>query len=341
MRFGFGDLPTEHYRAHVDLVRRGEELGFDSAWIPDQTFYRDPYVMLALAGEATSRIGLGVGVTNPFTRHPAMAGRAIATVADVAPGRVMLGIGAGNVKELMRPLGLDHRGVAARCREMIELVREQLTGELVDYAGAHYRMVEARMEFTSGRDVPLYLAGRGRRVLEAAGEVADGVMIGALCTAPGIEYALEHVRAGAAHVGRDPDELEVASWVTCRITDDRDAALEEIAPSIAHVIAGAPAHVLDAVGMPAELQHEIKSVYHAEGIPAAGLRLTPECIDALAIVGDADHVVERIRALEAAGVTQFISLLPKSAAPGQMEQLERFAEAVFPAFARAPSSCAL
>jgi 5,10-methylenetetrahydromethanopterin reductase len=187
MRFGFGDLPTEHYRAHVDVIRRGEALGFDSAWIPDQTFYRDPYVMLALAAQATSRIRLGVGVTNPFTRHPAMAGRAIATVADVAPGRVTLGVGAGNVKELLAPLDLDHRRMAARCREMIELVRLELTGEPVAYAGEHYRMHDARLEFTAGRDVPLYLAGRGRRVLEAAGEVADGVLIGAFCTPTGIE----------------------------------------------------------------------------------------------------------------------------------------------------------
>ena len=106
LRFGFAHVPSEHVDRHVELVQLAEELGFDCAWIPDQTFYRDPYVVLAALARATSTIALGVGVTNPFTRHPAMTARAIASVEELAPGRVALGVGAGNVRELLAPLGL-------------------------------------------------------------------------------------------------------------------------------------------------------------------------------------------------------------------------------------------
>ena len=79
MRFGFGHVPSGHYQRHVELVQRAERLGFDTAWIADQTFYRDPYVILAALATSTERIGLGLGATNPFTRHPAMTSRAIAS----------------------------------------------------------------------------------------------------------------------------------------------------------------------------------------------------------------------------------------------------------------------
>src|SRR6266545_800266 len=128
LTFGFAHVPAEHYRRHVELVLEAERLGFDYAWIPDQTFYRDPYVVLTALALTTDRIRLGLGVTNPYTRHPAMAGRAIASIAECAPGRVLLGVGAGNVRELLQPLGLDLDSPAARCREMVELVRHELDG---------------------------------------------------------------------------------------------------------------------------------------------------------------------------------------------------------------------
>jgi 5,10-methylenetetrahydromethanopterin reductase len=333
MKFGFAHVPASHYSKHIDLVLRGEQLGFDFAWIADQTFYRDPYVILTLLAEATDRIKLGLGVTNPFTRHPAMAGRAIATIAELAPGRVAFGVGAGNVKELLRPLGLNQAHVADRCREMVELVRQELSGQSVRYVGERYQMDGAALEFDAGAGVPLYLAARGRLMLETAGEVGDGVLIGALCSTAGINYALEHLRAGAAKSGRNGVKLDIGSWVTCYLTDDREAAIAGIAPQIAHIIGGAPDHVLQAVGLPSENWREIKSVYHEQGIPQAAARVTPAEIDAFAIVGDGGYCVERIRLLEDAGVTQFIFLLPKDLGVDQQAvHLERFADEVLPAF---------
>jgi len=333
LRFGFGHVPAEHYAKHVELVQLGERLGFDSAWLADQTFFHDPYVVLAAIALATDRIDLGIGVTNPYTRHPAMAARAIATLADIAPGRITLGVGAGNVKELLHPLALEDRPVATRCREMVELVRAALTAEPVDYHGPHYQMAGARLETDAGAGVPIYVAGRGQRVLAAAGAVADGVLLGGLCDETGIAYALDRVARGARRRGRDPRSLAVCSWVTVYLTDDRERAIRETAPMVAHIIGGAPDHVLDAIGLEDAQWRAIKSAYHRDGIPEAAALVDEACTDAFAIVGDAELCVERIRALERAGVTEFIFLLPKDVdVDEQRVHLERFADSVLSAF---------
>lgn len=332
MKFGFCHVPAEHYTRHVGLVQRAERLGFEYAWIPDQTFYRDPYVILAAVGLATTDIQLGLGVTNPFTRHPASAGRAIASVAEIAPTRVSFGVGAGNVRELLRPLGFDFSAPADRCKEALELVRAELSGGDVAYRGRHYQMVGARLQINGSFPIPLYLAGRGPRVLEAAGEVADGALIGGLCNEAGMRYAVGCLRRGAERGGRDVSQMEVGSWVTCYLTDEPDAAAERLRPSVAHIIGGAPADVLEAIALPPETVSAIKSAYAEGGSEAAAEYVTRDCVDAFTIVGDAATVVGRIGLLRDAGATQFIHLMPAGSVEQHAERLERFARDVMPAF---------
>jgi 5,10-methylenetetrahydromethanopterin reductase len=334
LTFGFAHVPSEHWRRHVELVQEAERLGFDYAWIPDQTFYRDPYVILTALALSTERIQLGVGVTNPYTRHPAMAGRAIASVGELASGRVSLGVGAGNVRELLSPLGLDFDRPAARCREMVELVKRALEPSTngTGYVGDVYRMDGARLEFGVDEPIPVYLAGRGPRVLEAAGEVADGVLIGGLCSPAGIDYALERVRVGATARNRDATELDIGSWVTVHLTDDRERDVERLRPSVAHIIGGAPSSVLDAIGLPTDVVERLKEDYRRGGKAAAAAHVTDDALDAFAIVGDAALCIDRIRALEEAGTTQFIFLMPPGDVDGYSALINRLAETVIPAF---------
>ncbi len=332
MKFGFGHIVSEHYQRHVELVQLGETLGYDFAWIPDQTFFADPYVVLGAMALNTKTIQLGIGVTNPYTRHPSMNARAIATVDQLSGGRAHLGIGAGNRKELLTPLGLDGAHAGPMSREMVEVVRGLLSNQVFEYHGQHFQVNRVRLEFESRPDLQLYIAGRGPAVLYAAGQVADGVIIGALTTDRGIAFALDHVRRGATQAGRDLSQLHIVSWVTCTLTDDRPTVMRHLRPSIAHVIGGAPMDVLAAIGLPTELVERIKAVYVKEGIPQAAEHVTDECIDALTIVGDAGYVTQRIRQLEAAGVTQMAFLLPTGTVAEHSARLRVLAEQVLPAF---------
>lgn len=332
IKFGFGAIPSVHFATYIEITKLAEDLGFDSAWVPDQTLYRDPYAILAVLANVTEKINLGVGVTNPNTRHPAMAARAIASIDEMAPGRVALGIGAGNNKELLKPLGLEVEHAGAKCREMALIVRELLTGKAVDYRGHYFLASGIKMDFTSSPEIPIYIAGRGPAVLRAAGEVASGAIIGGLCGVTGINYALNQIESGTKKAGRDLGQLEIISWVTVNITNQREQALEDLKPIVAHLIGGAPQTVLDAIGMDPVLVKQIKATYLTEGILNAAKFVSPSCIDAFAIVGDRQECSRRIKELENAGVTQLVMLMPPGVVEQQKQFLRNFAEVVFPNF---------
>lgn len=332
MEFGFAHVPSADYANVIELVQFAERLGFEFAWIPDQTFFPDPYVVMGLIAAETDTINIGVGVTNPYTRHPAMNARAIASVGIIAPNRIHFAIGAGNRKELVDPLNLDGSHAAGKCREMIEVVRGLLNGTVFNYDGKFYQVDNIKMDFKPVSDIPLYIAGRGPKILYAAGEVADGVIIGGLCTPDGISYALDQVRNGAANTGRNLSELRVVSWVACQITDNGDEAIKKIKPTVAHIIGGAPLSVLEAIGLPIELMEELKRVYAQEGIPQAAELVTEQCIRAFTIVGDAVECIDRIKQLETAGVTQFSVLMYSGTFEQHKAVLDRFAQSIFPAF---------
>jgi len=331
MKFGFGANPAVHYTEYIELVKLAENLGFSFAWVPDQTFFRDPYVILTALANATKRILLGIGVTNPNTRHPAMAARAIASIDEIVPGRVSLGIGAGNNKELLNPLGLEVAHAGEKCREMALIVRALLSGEVVQYRGLYTQALGVKMDFAANPDIPIYIAGRGPRVLQAAGEVADGAIIGGLCSPRGIAYALEQVNTGAKKIDRQLERFEIVSWVTVNITDQRENAMEELKPIVAHIIGGAPEIVLESSGLDPALVHQIKNSYK-ESILQAARFVSPECIDAFTIVGDKSECVQRIEEIDKAGITQLAMLMPPGSIEQQKQYLINFSEAIISHF---------
>lgn len=169
--------------------------------MPDQTFHRDVFAVLTACAAGTRKINLGIGVTNPFTRHPVLIARAAATVDEISGGRLTLGISAGNRRELLRPLGFEQERTALRCREAVVVIKALLRGDRVTHVSDTLTVREVALDFRARPEMPVYLAGRGPQVLKAAGEVADGVIVGALSSLAGLRYALGQITSGAA--GRD------------------------------------------------------------------------------------------------------------------------------------------
>lgn len=341
MRFGFVIMPVGPHpigsHAHiVELVRFGEQHGFDVAWMPDQTFYRDPYVTLAAVALSTSKITLGVGATNPTTRHPAMSARAAATLAEISGGRFILALGAGNRRDLLEPLGLpvDHAG--PRCREAVLTIKRLLSGETVTHESSSLVMRGVQLQARMPLHVPVYLGARGPRILQAAGAVADGAIIGGFVSDAGLDFALGHIRKGAAAAGRNFRELEVVNWVTTVVTDRRADLLDAVRPTVAYIIGGAPPAVLQAVGIPAGVIRRVKVAYGEGGIRRAAPLIDAASIDKFTIVGGPAEVAERISQLCERGVGQIAVLMPATAAAhssiafDMKQNLIRFSEDVIP-----------
>src|SRR6185295_14318383 len=156
---------------------------------------RDTYVLLAAAARVTERIALGPLLANPVNRHPTVTASSIATVDELAPGRVLLGWGVGDTA--VRLAGLR----PARVKELeasTRLMRALLDGQAVEVGAAR----PARLPHH--RPVPVWIAAGGPRTLRMAGGVADGVFIRVGTHAANIKAAVDGIRAGAAEAGRDP-----------------------------------------------------------------------------------------------------------------------------------------
>jgi 5,10-methylenetetrahydromethanopterin reductase len=198
-------------------VRRAETLGWDAALQPDsQLRRRDTYVLLAAAARATERIALGPLLANPVNRHPTVTASSIATVDELAPGRVLLGWGVGDTA--VRLAGLR----PARVKELeagTRLMRALLDGEAVEVGAAR----PARLPHH--RPVPIWIAAGGPRTLRMAGGVGDGVFIRVGTHPANIATAVDAIRAGAVEAGRDPARVRLGAIFHTVLVDDPERAL--------------------------------------------------------------------------------------------------------------------
>ena len=274
MRFGFGFVPNLPLAESLRVIQRGEQLGYEMAWIPDQTFYRDPFLVMAAWAQATEHIQLMIGVTNPYTRHPAQVARAIATVDEISGGRAHLGIGSGNRRELLLPMGFEQDAAAARTREMLTLVRALLARR---NPAARIRLrnrqgLAAFLATRAGGDPDLHrrprrpYVGSGGRAGRWRGHRRARLRggFGLRLRGAGTRRSPCFLRPRSAGTpGRNLTELEIVSWVTCRVVDDERAAHEQLKPSVAHIIGGAPLSLLRAIGMEDAAIDALKRAYAA------------------------------------------------------------------------------
>ena len=295
----------------VETVRRAEEFGFDRVWFPDsQLLWRDVFTVLTAAALGTERIGLGTAVTNLATRHPTVLASAARSVAEVAPGRFVLGLGVGN--SAVGPIGLRQTRAAELC-EGVAMLRTLLSGAEWDFGdGVRSRLRDPRPE------VPIHLAASGPRNLRLAGEIADGVILLSGVSPATLAAAGARVREGAAAAGRRRAvPLTVSAF--CTVTDDvAAAAARQLKPVCASIAQNGGADFLALAGIRAEVPAKVEGVYpdlvHAEDWEAATEICSAWVSDEAAVrfaeefclVGTADAIADRLRKLHAAGVDEVL-----------------------------------
>ncbi len=178
-----------------ELARRVEDAGADFIWVSDHHRYRYVYSVLTRLARVTERVKIGPGVTNPYLSHPSVIASAMATLDEVSNGRAALGISSGDPYSLAA-MGVEQRSPVTAVREAVQIIRGMLSGERVDYSGEVFSCRGARLNFQPPGEVPVYIGGRGRRMLGLAGEVAEGALINA-AHPDDVKECVEYVRAGA------------------------------------------------------------------------------------------------------------------------------------------------
>ena len=318
---------------YLEFVKRAEVLGFDPLLFSDTVslshfHLRDPLVVMALAAGATERAGLGTGVTVPFIRHPAVIAGAFGSIDDaIAPRRAFLGVGSGDTALYL----LGYRAARlAEMREYLAALRGLLNGEAVTYEGARMRSNWRKPH------VPICLAADGPKMLALAGELADGVILGAGATPEVIEWARGCIAEGEARAGREPGSTPIWYDFIVSVGPDRDAVRRAIRPRLCN-----------------RANHNFRVGYHA--VPEehlAGVRafrenydesdvghrtknagyVTDYMIDRFAVVGAPEDVVARFETLRAMGVEKAIVAMPFRLEE-RYEIIETLAREVMPRFA--------
>jgi 5,10-methylenetetrahydromethanopterin reductase len=300
MRVGLRIPPCAPVPEIAALAADAERAGFDEVWFPDsQLLWRDVFAVATAAAAATSRITLGTAVTNVVTRHPAVLASAARTVAEVAPGRFLLGVGVGD--SAVGPVGL-RASTGAELRERLGTVRDLLAGRSVDFGGATSRLRDPV-------EVPIHIAASGPRNLRLAGELADGaILLSGVAPGP-LAAATARVQEGAA--GRGSFRMTVSAF--CRVTDDVPRAARELKPICARIAQNGGAPFLALAGVHVEVPEHLPGVYpdlvHAEDWETAVRACDPYVPDAAAaafarefcLYGTAAEIVDRLKGVREAG----------------------------------------
>jgi 5,10-methylenetetrahydromethanopterin reductase len=328
MRFATAQPPLFDIAATVELAQEAEVLGFATVWIADQTFFGDPWVILAAAAQATSQIRLGLGLTNPQTRHPTVTARAAVAMGAVSSGRFDLGLGSGNTKELLTPLGLLSPKPAKSLAEMVEIVISLLQEGRVDHDGEFFQAREIELEATLGDAIPVFVGGRGEQILRLAGRKADGVVLGIA----GYTKTWEIVSEAASIVGRSPRSIKRVAWGEC-IVDPTPEELEEQRHIVGHVLGRAPIPGLMVLGLDPDLIATLKRAYEEDGIAGAARHVSDDLMKRHIVIGSLDECLERLRRFADDGVDEFALLTKKKTLAERRQLLHDLSARVLPEFA--------
>lgn len=288
----------------VAMARRAEELGFDEVWVPESRHGRSATATAAVLARETTRVGLGVGVVNPFWRHPSLIAMEAATLDEASGGRLRLGLGAA--LWTLRAMGEDDdrtRRPLAAMVEAIRIVKAMLAGE-EGVNGEVFRVrADSRIDFEPVRRyIPVYVGAVNRKMMEAAGGWADGVYLGAL-TSPGYaRWSAERMADGARAAGRDERGLDLCANILTSVSTDAAAARAACRRVITYYLWRVEPVVHETSGADPEAVAFVRSRVSENGVDAVAEDLPRELIDVFAAAGTPDEVMTKLDEFEGAGV---------------------------------------
>jgi 5,10-methylenetetrahydromethanopterin reductase len=299
-------------RRCVELAVLAETHGFASLWFAENPFARGALPAAAACAAATRRLRVGVGVVNPYNRHPTLIAMEFGALDELAQGRALLGIGSG-IGAAVRQMGFPWNRPLTAVREAIDIIRALLRGETVSRAGRVFSVDGARLGFRPPRpDMPIHMAAMGDRSLALCGEIADGLMISNLCPLGYTERAVGILRAAAQTAGRPSPE--VVQYVPCLPAPDGGAARRAARDALGEMLAAlwpasetwpeARERIVRHSGIPrAEVAQALARLRRGE---AGAVVLDDHYVEAFAIAGAAEECIERAAAYRRAGVAELV-----------------------------------
>jgi len=328
VKFGIEFVPRQPYWKTTYYVIQAEIGGFSNLWITDHFNDRNVYVTLTAAALYTNKITFGSGVTNPYMVNPVFTAQAIATLNELAPGRVVLGIGAGD-KTTLESVGVEMQKPLKAVQEAVEIFRKITVGDSVAYSGEVFKTAGAKFLFKPRGTIPVYVGAQGPKMLEFAGKVGDGVLINA-SHPKDVEYAVSCVKEGVSAAGKKLSEIDVAAYTSFSVHEDIKKANKAAVPAVSFIVAGSPPQVLERHRIDVKKAEEIKESLKVNDWGRAFNEVTPEMISAFTVCGTPDMCIERIAELLKSGISQFVVGSPIGA--NVREAINLISEKIIPHF---------
>jgi 5,10-methylenetetrahydromethanopterin reductase len=319
-------------RDGMRYAQLAEERGFEAVWQAESRLVREATVPMAAFAAVTDRIKVGSGVVNNWTRNVGLLAATFSTLDDLAPGRVILGIGAW-WDPLASKVGITRSKPLRAMRETVETVRQLLAMERVTVHGEFVDVDDIEIDIVHGdrspKDVPIYIGATGMQMMELAGEIAEGVVLNYLVGPPYNRTALDHLAAGAAKSGRTVEDIDRPQLVVCSLDEDREVALDRARELVTQYLGQQP-HIMKASGVDQSLLDEIGKVLtwpaSEEEIHAAMKLVPDEVVQLITASGTPDECRAKVREYVDNGCTCPI-LYPLG--PDVTAMLDAFAEGKF------------
>jgi 5,10-methylenetetrahydromethanopterin reductase len=296
-------------RDGLDYVRYAEEKGFEAVWQAESRLVRDAVVPMAAYAAVTERIHVGSGVINNWTRNIGLLAATYLTLDDLAPNRVICGIGAW-WDPLAKNVGIHRKKPLTAMRETVEILRRLLNMERVTYHGDFVNVDEIELDVVHGRreprNVPIMIGATGDKMMELTGEIADGVVLN-YCVPP--EYndrAMDFLSQGAEKADRTLDDIDRPQLVVCSVDQDREKALDSTRELLTQYLAQQP-HIAKASGVSQEVVTKIQSILGwpatKEQIEQAKHLVPDELIDRITASGTPDEARQKVEEYRKHGCT--------------------------------------
>jgi 5,10-methylenetetrahydromethanopterin reductase len=296
-------------REGMAYAQYAEQRGFEAVWQAESRLVRDAIVPMAAFAAVTSRVKIGSGVINNWTRNIGLLAATFLTLDDLAPDRIICGLGAW-WDPLAKNVGIERKKPMKAMRETIEVMKRLLNMERVTFHGEFHHVDGIELDVVHGRreprNVPIYIGATQMGMMELAGEISDGVLLN-YCVPPGYNLeALKHIEIGAKKAGRTLDDIDRPQLIVCSVDYNHHRAVQAAKELITQYLAQQP-HIAQASGTPPETVKKVQSIL---GWPATldqiheAMRFVPDdLIEHITASGTPDEVRAKVEEYNRNGCT--------------------------------------
>jgi 5,10-methylenetetrahydromethanopterin reductase len=242
-------------RQGAEFARYAESKGFHAVWQAESRLVREASVPMAAFATVTERIKVGSGVADCWSRNPARLAATFSTLDDLAPGRIIMGLGAW-WDPLAAKVGIERKKPLTVMREVVQVCRALLNNEQVTFHGDYVHLDGVELDYVyqerRAKDVPIYIGATGMKMMELTGEIADGAVLNYLVSPDYNQRAMQALQAGADRAGRSLADIDRPQLVVCSVHEDRQTALDMARLMVTQYLGQQP-HIMKASGVPQSL----------------------------------------------------------------------------------------